>query len=92
MVGCANPGKSTADLRSNIGWHVVPGQPALSRVGQRDSWVEVRSRNRPERENQRYEGSASGDRVRKECDRHVPSSWSLADRPFSPSCLVAGSA
>jgi hypothetical protein len=69
QVRCGNPSKSTANLRGNICWHVAPGQPALPAIGQRDRWVEVRSRDWSERKNQGDKGCAGRDRVRKKRDR-----------------------
>jgi hypothetical protein len=53
QVSCGNTGKSADDLRSEVGWYLAPRQAALRGIGQRDGRVEVRSRDWPERENQR---------------------------------------
>jgi len=70
--------KGTGDLRGQVHRHLAPRQSALRGVRQGDGGVEVRSRNRPEREDQGYQHGARGDGIRQQGDGEVS-----AGQPFA---------
>lgn len=59
------------DLRRDVARRFAPREAALRSVGQTYSWIEMRPRDRTERENERYEHCASCERIGEQRDRNV---------------------
>ena len=74
-------GEGARDLRSDVPRHLAPRESALRGVGERHRRVEVRARNRPERQDQRDERRARRERVGEQRDRDVPAGEPLAHDP-----------
>jgi hypothetical protein len=73
-----DPTEGAGDLRHDIGQDVALSKRAPRRVGHRHGGVEVSSRDRPERQNQRHERSAGRQRVRQEREGRVAAREPLA--------------
>ena len=62
----------TDHLRGEVRGDLAPRQAALRRVGERHGGVEVRAGDRAERQDERDEACARGERVGEQRDRDVP--------------------
>jgi hypothetical protein len=78
QVSRRDAAESSENLRGDVGWHLAPCQAALRCIRQRDGWIEVRSRNRSERKDQRNERGAGRDGVCEERDRGVSAGEPIA--------------
>ena len=74
----ATPANAPTIWATMYGRHVAPGQPALRRVGERDGRIEVRARDRAERQDQRDERRAGREGVREQRHRDVAAGEALA--------------
>ena len=71
-------GECADDLDGHVAGHIAPRQAALGRVGERDGWIEVRARDRPERQDEGDQRGARGERIRQQRDGDVPAGEALA--------------
>jgi len=61
-----NSGEGPNNLRGHITRYFTPRQPALRSIGQRHGWIEMRSRNGAESENESYQRRAGSESVGKQ--------------------------
>jgi hypothetical protein len=65
-------------LRRDISRNVAPAHPALARIRERDGRIEMRSRNRAERKDERYQGGARRQRICEKRDSDIATAQALA--------------
>jgi hypothetical protein len=81
QMGRGDTGERANDLSTDVQRNLVPRQPALRRVGERDGRIEMRARDGTERENQSDQRRTRGDGIGKEGDGDVAARQPFAHDP-----------
>ena len=77
-MGCRDSGKRSGNLGRQVRGNFRPGQRASRSTGEGDRGVQVRSRNRPERQNQRHQRSPGRNGIGQKSERDVPARQPLS--------------
>ena len=88
----AHAGERAATCAADVDRHFAPGEAALARIGEGHDRVEVRARDRAEREDQRDEPRARRERVGEQRDRDVPAARARSPMMPEPTTVASSSA